>query len=79
MRKEEPVAVIAAAKHELELLHPARPGDRISKTVACLEKRPSKSKPDRGIAIFSTDMKTQNDVVFAQIKTTLLLRRKPKG
>src|SRR5437762_3186131 len=28
---DEPLAVIAAAKHEFELLQPARPGDRISK------------------------------------------------
>lgn len=29
----EPLAVIAAARHELDLLKPARPGDRLSLTV----------------------------------------------
>jgi acyl dehydratase len=37
----EPLAVIAAARHELDLLRPARPGDRLSLTVMCAEKRES--------------------------------------
>jgi acyl dehydratase len=33
----EPLAVVAAARHELDLLRPARPGDRLSMTVTCTE------------------------------------------
>ena len=76
MRYDEPVAVIAAARHEFDLLAPARPGDRISKTAACMEKRPSRSKIDRGIAIYEAYLKNQDGMDVAKIRSTLVIARK---
>lgn len=78
MQQEQPLAVIAGARHELDLLQPTRPGDRISKVVTCLEKRPSKSKPDRGIVIFEAHLKTQTGAGVANIRSTFVLARKPQ-
>jgi acyl dehydratase len=41
----EPLAVVAAARHELDLLRPARPGDRLSMTVTCTESRRRRASP----------------------------------
>ncbi len=48
-----PVAGIAALKHEIELPAPARPGDRLTFTMICVDKRRSASKPDRGLVEFA--------------------------
>ncbi|MEJ6022215.1 MaoC/PaaZ C-terminal domain-containing protein [Ramlibacter sp. PS4R-6] len=79
MRYQKPLAVIAAARHEFDLLNPARPGDRISKTSTCLEKRPSKSKPDRGIAIFDSLLKTQAGTEIARLRSTIVVARRGQG
>ena len=63
----EPLAVIAAARHELDLLRPARPGDRLSMTVACAEKRASRSKADRGTVRLESELKTTDGSVTARL------------
>ncbi len=73
----EPLAVIAAARHELDLLRPARPGDRLSMTVACAEKRPSTKKPDRGTVRLESELKTTDGSVTARLVSTTVLARRP--
>ena len=73
----EPLAVIAAARHELELVRPARPGDVISMTVACAEKRGSRSKRDRGTVRFDAELNTSDGVVVARLVSFILLARRP--
>jgi acyl dehydratase len=73
----EPLAVIAAARHELELLRPVRPGDRLSLTVACGEKRESQSKPDRGTVRFDSELKTGDGSVAARLTSIILIARRP--
>ena len=72
----EPMAVIAAARHELDLLKPARPGDRLSLTVACAEKRPSKSKPDRGTVRLEAELRTPDGATTARLTSTIVLARR---
>ena len=72
----EPLAVIAAARHELDLLRPARPGDRLSLTVACAEKRPSKTKPDRGTVRLESELRTDDQQVTARLTSTIVLARR---
>ena len=72
----EPMAVIAAARHELDLLRPARPGDKLSLQVACVEKRPSKSKPDRGTVRLESALTTPDEQVTARLTSTLVLARR---
>ena len=72
----EPLAVIAAARHELDLLKPARPGDRLSLTVACAEKRASNSKPERGTVRLEAELKTADGAVTARLTSTIVLARR---
>ena len=75
----EPLAVIAAKRHELELVRPVRPGDRLSMTVACVDKRGSQSRPDRGTVRFDSELKTPDGLVAARLVSFILLARRPAG
>ena len=72
----EPLAVIAAARHELDLIRPARPGDKLTLTVGCVEKRPSKTKPDRGTVRLESELRTTDQSVTARLTSTILLARR---
>ena len=68
-------AGIGAFKHEFEIASPARAGDKLTFKLTCIEKRASKSKPDRGIVKFELKLTTQNnDVVLNQRSTVMLYR-----
>jgi acyl dehydratase len=73
----EPLAVIAAARHELDLLKPARPGDRLSLTVGCAEKRPSTKKADRGTVRLESELRTADGSVTARLTSVIVLARSP--
>jgi acyl dehydratase len=72
----EPLAVIAAARHELDLLRPARPGDRLHMTVTCAERRESRSKPDRGTVHLETELRTADGSVTARLTSAIVLARR---
>jgi acyl dehydratase len=72
----EPLAVIAAARHELDLVRPARPNDRFALTVACGEKRESRSKPDRGTVRLDSELKTSDGSVTARLTSTIVIARR---
>lgn len=66
---------IGALKHEFEIASPARTGDRLTFNLTCIEKRASKSKPDRGLVKFEITLTTQDsDVVLKQYSTIMLYR-----
>jgi len=76
MRLEaQPLAVIAGARHEFDLLQPARPGDRLSKVATCVEKRASRTKSDRGIIVYESFLRTQGGIDVAKIRSTLVVAR----
>ncbi len=61
---------------ELRWLAPVRPGDTLHAEVEVLEVRPSKSKPDRGIARLKyRAVNQQGEAVLSMIVNHLLLRR----
>lgn len=61
---------------ELRLHHSVRPGDRLSCTLTCIEKRESRSKPDRGIVRTRLELSNQDNVVtFSVIASTLVAKR----
>lgn len=63
---------------ELRWLAPVRPNDTLHCEVEVLEVRPSKSKPDRGIARLKYQAKNQRqEAVLTFIVNHLLLCRKP--
>ena len=60
---------------ELRFLNPVHAGDSISVKVVCMDKRESKSKPDRGICKFKVEMFNQdNDTVLTYTDIVMLKR-----
>lgn len=73
--------VAALGFDELRLTNPGRVGDRLSATAVCIDKRESKSKPDRGIVRSRMTLKNQDgDTVLSMVTTFLCLKRPaPEG
>jgi acyl dehydratase len=62
---------------ELRWLKPVRSGDRLTGRIEILEIRPSRSRPDRGIARMRSVMADQDgDEVLSMVANVLLRRRK---
>ena len=65
---------------ELRWLKPVRPGDTLYTEAEVLEKRPSRSKPDRGTVKVAFCVKNQSDeVVMTFLALHILLRRPAEG
>ena len=77
LSRMEPAAGIASLRHEIELPHPARPGDRLTLTMTCVEKRPSESKPDRGLVTFEGRLANQDGLAVLTLRSLMMLRRRP--
>jgi acyl dehydratase len=76
LNRMEPVAGIASIKHEIELPNPARPGDRLTLTMTCVEKRPSESKPDRGLVTFDGVLANQDALPVLKLRSLMLVWRR---
>jgi acyl dehydratase len=63
----------------LKWLKPVRPGDTIRVAVIVVEARPSRSKPDRGIAIADYLVTNQAGETVTTWRCTHLLLRRPEG
>lgn len=76
-RKGIPPGVMASMGYdELRYLKPVRPGDRISVRLEVLEKRESKSKPDRGIVRVRTALINQDKTeLLTYIDNVLIAKR----
>lgn len=77
LSRMEPTAGIASLKHEIELPNAARPGDRLTLTMTCVEKRPSESKPDRGLATFDGVLANQDGVPVLRLRSLMMIRTRP--
>jgi acyl dehydratase len=55
---------------------PVRPGDRLRCDFTLLEARPSKSRPEGGIARFRYELKNQRDEIVLTLVMIQLLRRR---
>jgi acyl dehydratase len=77
LNRMSPVAGIASLKHELELPAPVRPGDRLTMTMTCVDKRTSESKPDRGLVTFDSVLVNQAGTVVLKLRSLMMIRRRP--
>jgi acyl dehydratase len=75
----EPAAGIGSLRHEMEMPNPARPGDRLSLTVTCAEKRASSSRPDRGLVTFDSVLANQDGTPVLRLRSLLLVKTRPPG
>lgn len=79
-QREEQISVIAMlGKDEVRLPKPARPGEALTYYTECIAKRPSRSRPDTGVAtLFDTLCNAAGEPVLTQ-KVTLLVSRRGSG
>jgi acyl dehydratase len=56
---------------------PVRAGDALRARARCLSKRPSASRPERGIAVFEYRMLNQRDEIVFSCRSTNLVERRP--
>ncbi len=61
----------------MRLPNPVRPGDRLSLTMECIEKRPSKTSLARGIVLHSVVVRNQDGVPVSTFETATLVERTP--
>ncbi|MDR3464790.1 MAG: MaoC/PaaZ C-terminal domain-containing protein, partial [Xanthobacteraceae bacterium] len=64
---------------ELRWLRPVRPGDTLRVEIEVKEVRPSRSKPDRGIARMSYRYVNQKGEDVLTVTSMQLMKRRPKG
>ena len=79
LSRMEPAAGIASLRHEIELPNPARPGDRLTLTMTCVEKRASASKPDRGLITFDGVLANQNGIPVLRMRSLMMVKTRPAG
>lgn len=77
--KKEPIASIASLKHEIEIPEPARPGDILTLTLTYLDKRLSRSKPDRGLVTAQYVLTKQTGKVVMHLQSLLLVHCRPSA
>lgn len=64
---------------ELRWLQPVRPGDRLQASVQVIDARPSRSKPDRGIAKLRCVMTNQAGTDVLTFVANVLFQRRQTG
>lgn len=70
-------ALAALGFDELRLPNPVRAGDRLTATATCLEKRESRSKPDRGIVTSEMVLRNQRGEIVVTLKSTAMIAKRP--
>ena len=64
-------------KEAIRIPNPARPGDVLSYTTECIQKKPSSSRPDRGVITLSDTLANQHGEPVLTQQVTLLVARRP--
>ncbi len=72
------MAMFGGSEWKARFPNPVRPGDRLVQTVECIEKRVSRTKPDRGMIRLVTTMRNQKGETVLELECPLfVLRRNP--
>lgn len=74
---EDRIQILAMlGKEAIRIPNPARPGDVLTYTTECIQRKPSSSRPDRGVITLSDTLANQrNEPVLTQ-EVALLVQRK---
>ena len=64
---------------EVRFLGPARPGDTLTLYRECIERRPSTSKPDRGVVRNRLTLSNQNSQPVLSYVDTILVAKRPSN
>ena len=77
---DEPVAAIAGLGWtDVRFPQPVLPGDTLSMTSELVDKRESRSKPDRGIITSLNQVYNQRGELVAEYKISTLVMKRPAG
>jgi acyl dehydratase len=77
-QRERRLAVVAALGIEaMEFPNPGRPGDELSFSMTILDKRESKSRPDRGIVRVQTTVSNQAGEPVIRYELKIMVARHP--
>lgn len=72
----DPIATLAMlGKDEVRLPAPARPDEELVYWTTCVDKRPSRSKPDRGVVVLEDALENPRGEAVLTQKVTLLVAR----
>ena len=71
------VALAGFGWDEVRFPNPVYPGDTITITGECIDKRESESRPDAGIVTSRLEVRNQNDVLCLTFKSTFLVAKRP--
>jgi acyl dehydratase len=68
--------IVSFGYDEVRFLKPVRPGDTLTLTMECVDKRASRSRPDAGIVTVRIELANQDgEVVMSHLDTVLLRKR----
>ena len=77
---EDRIQILAMlGKEAIRIPNPARPGDVLTYTTECIQKKPSSSRPDRGVITLSDTLANQHDEHVLTQQVALLVARQLKG
>ena len=62
---------------QLRWVAPVRPGDELRLRVTIDSKRPSASKPDRGVLVWRNELYNQHDELVMSMLATMFILRRP--
>lgn len=76
-RREKQIAIIAGGGwDDVRFPNPVRPGARLTVSLECIEKRESKSKPDRGVVRYKITLVNQSAEIVLSYKTTIVVAKR---
>lgn len=73
-----PGGSMGAQIEKLAWVRPVRPGDRVRAKAEIIEKRPSRSRPDRGLVTVRTTTLNQDDEPVQVMTAAILVPRRPE-
>ena len=74
---EDRIQILAMlGKEAIRIPNPARPGDVLTYTTECIERKPSKSRPDRGVITLRDTLANQHDTRVLTQEVALLVKRR---
>lgn len=76
---DDQIQIIAMlSKDRIQLPNPVRPGDLVSYTTQCIERRPSKSSPGRGVIVLADTVTNQHGDPVLKQQVTLMIAAAPQ-
>lgn len=76
-KREKHIVIIAGGGwDDVRFPDPVRPGDHLTVNLECIEKRESKSKPDRGVVRYKITLMNQSEKIVLSYKTTIVVAKR---